>query len=868
MFNKKQRFSIRKFKVGVFSVLVGSLFVLDPSSTVAAEEHSPIDVQVVEERVQPGSGEIAPETELPQAEPVEVSPTPAQSAELASETKVTPETAATVVKEDSAPSISEEPAAEEKVTTEGKPVAQAPETAETTTNKETPQVEAQATTKEVETPAEKVESKPATTTSSSFRSGFRSAGFRNAETTSSGVTVEKVANLDDVEYGVYGFSPTINKNSVVEAYNGANFRPSRRFQGKFPINVNSAILHRDPKTIENKPYVIIKNVGEYQGRQLDMKLEYADWKRMLVQNTGNQVYGQANSILDIGRIITGTGLQMHMQGMDYITMRETYLDSATGETVSVKANKTLLDIDRQELFAISNNSNASIQKTSDEITVQPTTSAVGNVIYNNTTGAPRNYRDKDTKETIFDTDHRINVSYDATADKPFEYSFLARKNEIRSKDIYENANNRNQNLAKVQENLDKYYASNNSTKNPRKVNRYYYEKPQTNRYIWGKIINEDVEPDIPVQYVSDADEGHTTTTLEDGERIDNDPVELVTIAKPNEEVSFRNQTSTTFKVSGEPLTQLVFTQKLDDKLTYKNGSLKVYLGEDDNGNPKDVTSQGRTNYDAATRTLTWTANNALLTKEESQGEPLTVDFKATANAPGNGQIINPAATFKIDKDELQTNRTKIIYGNFVPPTTDALEEEVAKQEEVLPSTNYENADQDKKDAYDQALAKGEEVLNNANATQADVDAAKEALEAARNALNGDSKPEAVDKSALEAEVANEDEVTASDDYTKAAEEAKKAYDDALAAAKEVLADPAATAEQVAAAKEALSNAAENLAKNPAPEAVDKSELEVEAAKEDEVTASDAYTKATEEAKKAYDDALAAAKEVLADPAAT
>ncbi|MBG9367931.1 DUF1542 domain-containing protein, partial [Streptococcus sp. NLN64] len=866
MFKKKQRFSIRKFKVGVFSVLVGSLFVLDPSSTVAAEEHSPIDVQVVEERVQPGSGEIASETELPQAEPVEVSPTPAQSAELASETKVTPETAATVVKEDSAPSISEEPAAEEKVTTEAKPVAQAPETAETTTNKETPQVEAQATTKEVETPAEKVESKPATTTGSQFRSAFRA--FRNADTSSGGLQTEKVANLDDIDYGVYGFSPTVNKNSIVEGYNGFVHRPGKNFKDRFPVSVNDAIMNKDPKTITDKPYVIIKNVGEYQGKTLDMKVEYVDWKKSVNAN-GDPVWGTyANAQLIIQRIVTGNGLSASLEGLDYLTVRETYIDSATGETVTVKANKALLDLDRDEMFAISNNSNATIQKMSDEITTADSGLPIGTVVKNSTRNAPKYLRDKETKQPIFDTDHRINVKYESSEDKPFEYSFVApafrnSTNGLGRNGIANAPAKRTQ--PDDSQRLEKFYGSRFSTRPLRKVTQFN-GAGYRNRYVWGTIINEDVEPDTPLQYVADDDQGHTADLKEDGQvvkdennkNVKQDAVEEVHIEKGTEEVSFRNETSTAFKINGEPLTQLVFTQKLDDRLTFKNGSLVVTLGEDDNGNPRIVTGQGTTKYDRATNTVTWTANSALLRNEESQGQSLTVDFKATSKVTGDGVIINPGATFDIDKYSVESNKTKITYGNYVPPVTDELQEEVDKEKEVTESTNYTNADPELKQAYDDALTKGTEVLEDPNATQADVDAAKEALEAARNALNGDSKqtPEAVDKSELEVEAAKEDEVTASDAYTKATEEAKKAYDDALAAAKEVLADPAATAEQVAAAKEALAKAAEDLANNPSKDPVAEAKEDAKKAIEEALAEKEAAIDASD----ATDEEKAAAKE--------
>ncbi|MGR7953076.1 hypothetical protein ACU68W_09305, partial [Finegoldia sp. P2-F-LR] len=114
-----------------------------------------------------------------------------------------------------------------------------------------------------------------------------------------------------------------------------------------------------------------------------------------------------------------------------------------------------------------------------------------------------------------------------------------------------------------------------------------------------------------------------------------------------------------------------------------------------------------------------------------------------------------------------------------------------------------------KTAYDEALKKANEVLKDEKATQEQVNAAKKALEDAREALDG---KKAVDKKPLQAEVDKnkDDAITGSDKYKNADADKKKAYDEALAKAKEVLANDKATQEEVNKAKDALKAAEDAL----------------------------------------------------------
>ncbi|MDU3087777.1 MAG: stalk domain-containing protein, partial [Peptoniphilus harei] len=123
----------------------------------------------------------------------------------------------------------------------------------------------------------------------------------------------------------------------------------------------------------------------------------------------------------------------------------------------------------------------------------------------------------------------------------------------------------------------------------------------------------------------------------------------------------------------------------------------------------------------------------------------------------------------------------------------------------------------------------------------------------------------VDKKALQDEVDKEKSTKDADKYKNADQDKKDAYDKALADAKKVLENKDATQEEVNKAKDALKAAEEAL---NGEATVDKTGLQKEADKETSTKESDKYKNADTDKKKAYDDALAKAKEVLANDKAT
>ncbi|MBK0347844.1 DUF1542 domain-containing protein, partial [Aerococcaceae bacterium zg-ZJ1578] len=103
------------------------------------------------------------------------------------------------------------------------------------------------------------------------------------------------------------------------------------------------------------------------------------------------------------------------------------------------------------------------------------------------------------------------------------------------------------------------------------------------------------------------------------------------------------------------------------------------------------------------------------------GEDKTANVIVTYILPdGTQDTVTVPVTFNVtDKDELKTK--------------------VAEEPTVTKDDKYTYADPDKQTAYDRALASAKEILAKPDATQNDVDTAKQNLETAQNALDGDTK---------------------------------------------------------------------------------------------------------------------------------
>ena len=206
-------------------------------------------------------------------------------------------------------------------------------------------------------------------------------------------------------------------------------------------------------------------------------------------------------------------------------------------------------------------------------------------------------------------------------------------------------------------------------------------------------------------------------------------------------------------------------------------------------------------------------------------------------------------------------------------------------------TDRNNAAKEAKKAYDEALQAAEAARDDANATQKAVDDAKAKLDAARDKLNEFTTNKDELNNAIaqhgkvntgDAKLTDPDKKLASADptYQNSSEKERKAYDDAVKKAGEVVADANASQKEVNEAIKKLKEAKDALDKN----ATDKAPLDAAVQKSfDNPDPNDASkqsvfyknAKAKQDtdanAKKAvedYDNALAKAKEVLANDKAT
>ncbi|MCZ9647850.1 LPXTG cell wall anchor domain-containing protein, partial [Lactobacillus mulieris] len=136
----------------------------------------------------------------------------------------------------------------------------------------------------------------------------------------------------------------------------------------------------------------------------------------------------------------------------------------------------------------------------------------------------------------------------------------------------------------------------------------------------------------------------------------------------------------------------------------------------------------------------------------------------------------------------------------------AVEVAIAKIEGINPDYIYYNSDSELQSAFKEAVAKGKTLLEQRDASDENYQLAREAIEAAMKALNG----QLTDKAALQTSASQSGEVHKSVAYLNASEAAKKAYDDALANAEAVLADKNATQADVDAALAKLNAALQKL----------------------------------------------------------
>ena len=337
---------------------------------------------------------------------------------------------------------------------------------------------------------------------------------------------------------------------------------------------------------------------------------------------------------------------------------------------------------------------------------------------------------------------------------------------------------------------------------------------------------------------------------------------------------------------------------------HKTKDLSDSIGEHktENVEGKDVPTQSKyynasaDKKDAYEKALK-TATDLLATVKDKQEKDLTEDQKAQID---NATINLNKARAELDgpdtnKDGL--NASIEANGKAAEGSTAATGTQATNQFKNVSDPDFKKADgsddKDRNEAakkaktdYDKALEEANKVKEDKNATQKAVDDAKAKLDAAREKLNDftTNKDELNNAIAQHGKVNTGDAKktdpaeklkTADPTYQNSTPEQRKAYDDAVKKANELSKDPNASQKEVNEAIKKLKDAKDALDKN----ATDKAPLDAAVQKsldKDPNKHSVFYTNAknktgdtaAQQAVKNYDDALAKAKQVLADDKAT
>lgn len=182
---------------------------------------------------------------------------------------------------------------------------------------------------------------------------------------------------------------------------------------------------------------------------------------------------------------------------------------------------------------------------------------------------------------------------------------------------------------------------------------------------------------------------------------------------------------------------------------------------------------------------------------------------------------------------------------------------------------YLNASKEKKDALDNAIDKAKEVLDDPNASQDDVKNAITGLTDAINNLDGQATPEQqVDKSKLQDAIKDAETAKNTDKYKNATTEKQNDLDKAINNAKTIVDDANAKQDDVDKATDALNKATNNLDgtqtdKSKLNDAIKDAEKvkETDQYKNADKDRQDAYNKALEDAKKVAEDPNASQADV-------
>ena len=207
--------------------------------------------------------------------------------------------------------------------------------------------------------------------------------------------------------------------------------------------------------------------------------------------------------------------------------------------------------------------------------------------------------------------------------------------------------------------------------------------------------------------------------------------------------------------------------------------------------------------------------------EEANAKKLTTAYTQASDTKNFDEALNNANTLNSDNgdnEDADAVQKKIDALNNAKLDGEkvalqkAIEQANAKIDGTNPDYVYYNSDSESQSALKDAVAKAKTLLEQRDASDDDFKVAREAIETAIKALNG----QLTDKSALQKAASQSNDVHKSVVFLNASEAAKKAYEDALANAQTVLADENASQEDVDAALAKLNAALNKLDGKEAP----------------------------------------------------
>ena len=328
---------------------------------------------------------------------------------------------------------------------------------------------------------------------------------------------------------------------------------------------------------------------------------------------------------------------------------------------------------------------------------------------------------------------------------------------------------------------------------------------------------------------------------------------------------------------------VVLGNQTKNKDTYKNASQDAQKALDDavnhgqdvlndqNADQKTVDQADQAIKDALKNLNGQATDKTQLQQDINQGNQIKQDDKyqkadpdkqkALDDAVKYGQDIlnDPTVDQKTVDDADQTIKDALNDLNGQATDKTQLQKDVNQGNQAKNDDSYKNADADKQKALDDAIKHGQDVLNDKNADQKAVDDADQAIKNALKDLNG----QVTDKTQLQKDINQGNQIKQDDKYQKADPDKQKALDDAINYGEDVLNNKNADQKTVDDADRSIKDALKDLN----GKATDKSQLQNDVDQASQTKQDDKYRNADPDKQKELDDAIKHGQDVLNDPTA-